>query len=228
MLIIRKYLLYCRPFSTARRWLLAADIWCYNRRMKAMFGRRLPYFIGLLAFEFVVILIIVVWTFRGNEGFFRSIYDFFAGSSVVFSVFDFIWNNAELISGVVVLAALALLYISFRQFQRGRAVNRVHSWARNSVVALAQYRQKTANDLPAAGYGGARVLIDKLADSSKLALEDARILGGEINTRARKTVAGLREVERKLNDEDASLFDDLQDLQQDFADVMILAFEFVK
>jgi len=196
--------------------------------MKAMFGRRLPYFIALLTFEFIVILIIVVWTFRGSEGFFRSIYEFFAGNAVVLSVFDFIWNYAELISGVVVLAALLLLYISFRKFQRGRAVNRIHSWARNSVVALAQYRQKTANDMPAAGYGSARVLIGKLADSSKLALDDARIMGGEINARVRKTVERLRAVEQKLDAEDASLFDDLQDLQQDFADVMILAFEFVK
>ena len=220
-------MLYRCPFSRAPR-LPPADIWCYNRRMKAMFGRRLPYFIALLAFEFIVILIIVVWTFRGNEGFFRSIYDFIARSSVALSIFDFIWNYAEVISGVVVVAALLLLYFSFRQFQRGRAVNRIHSWARNSVVALAQYRQKTANDLPSGSYGGARVLIVKLAESSALALDDARILGGEISARARKTVAGLQAVEQKLDAEDPSLFDDLQDLQQEFADVMILAFEFVK
>ncbi len=196
--------------------------------MKAMFGKRFPYFIALLTFEFIVILIIVVWTFRGSEGFFRSIYDFIARSSVALSVFNFIWDFAEAISGVVVLAALALLFISFKRFQRGRAVNRLHAWARNGVVALAQYRQQTTGDSSAARYFDVRVLVDKLVANSKLALEDARILGGEINTRARKTVAGLAAVQLKVEAEDPSLFDDLQDLQHEFADVMILAFELVK
>ena len=196
--------------------------------MKSMFGKRFPYFIALLAFELFVILIIIVWTFRGNEGFFRSIYDFIAGSRVALNIFDFIWDYAEAISGVIVMAALLLLFFSFKKFQRDRAVNRLHAWARNGVVVLAQYRQQAADDSPAYRFGEVKVLIDKLVESSKPVVDDARVLGGEINTRARKTVAGLLSVQQKLAAEDASLYDDLQDLQHDFADVMILAFESVK
>jgi len=196
--------------------------------MKAMFGKRFPYFIALLAFEFIIILIIIVWTFRGTEGFFRSIYDLIAQSSVALSIFEFIWDYAEAISGVVVLAALVLLFLSFKRFQRGRAVDRLHSWARNGVVALAQYRQQTIGDSSAARYWDVKVLVDKLVAGSKPALEDAGVLGGEINTKARKTIAGLAAVQLKVAAEDPSLFDDLQDLQHEFADVMILAFESVK
>jgi hypothetical protein len=196
--------------------------------MKAMLGKRFPYFIALLAVQLILILITVVWTFHGSVGFFGSIYDFIARSPGAFSVFDFIWEYAEVFSGVVVLAALALLFFSFKRFRRGSAVDRLHAWARSGVVALAQYRQQTAGDSSAARYFDVKVMIDKLVVNSKLALEDARVLGGEIYTRVRKTVAGLGAVQLKLAGEDPSLFEDLQDLQHEFADVMILAFELVK
>jgi DNA polymerase III psi subunit len=73
-----------------------------------------------------------------------------------------------------------------------------------------------------------RVLIDKLITNSSFALADARILRGEINEKTRKTVEVLHVIREKLAHEDESLFDDLQTLQHDFADVMILAFEFIK
>jgi hypothetical protein len=196
--------------------------------VKALFGKRLPYFIALLVLELLVIFIIVIWTFRGTDGVFRSVYDFLSGNRVVLNIFEFIWNYAEALSGIIVLVALLLLFISFMKYRRERAVNRLHSWARNSVVVLAQYHQQSAADPPAGWYIEVKAVLDKLTDGSRLALDDARVMGGEINARTRKTVEGLRAVREKLAAEDASLYDDLQDLQHDFADVMILAFEFVK
>jgi hypothetical protein len=198
--------------------------------MRAMFGKRLPYFIALLVIEVIVIVIIVIWTFKDISGAFRSAYDFIGKSSVFFNIFNFIWDYAEVISGIVVLAALVIVFISFKKWQRERAVNRLHAWARNGVVLLAQYRKETADDddSPAEWYQEVQVLLKKLLADSDLALADARILRGEINTKTVRTVDVLRIVEAKLAKEDESLFEDLPDLQHDFADVMILAFEFIK
>jgi hypothetical protein len=191
--------------------------------MKSLFGKRLPYFLALLIIEVIVIIVLVIWIFKG------AIYDFVSKSSIAFHILDFIANWAGAISGVIVLAALFLLFISFRKFQRRRAINRLHNWARNAVVILAQYRQQSGHeaDSPAGQFEEARALLEKLTDKASLALADARNLGGEIYDRTRETIDGLRAIEAKLADEDESLFDDLQALQHDFADVMILAFEFI-
>jgi hypothetical protein len=198
--------------------------------MKSMFGKRLPYFLALVIIEVIIIVILVIWTFKDTSGFFASIYDFFARSPGVLNVLGFIADWAEAISGAIVLAALVLAFISFRKFQRGRAINRLHSWARSGVVILAQYRKESAGkaDSPEERYGGAKVVVERLMLNSRLALADARNLRGEIDARTRKTVEELRAVKVKLANEDESLFDDLQTLQHDFADVMILAFEFIE
>jgi ABC-type multidrug transport system fused ATPase/permease subunit len=192
--------------------------------MKSMFGKLLPYFLALVIIEVIVIIILAIWTFQG------TIYDFISKSSVAFNILGFIADWAEVITGAIVLAALVLVYISFRKFQRGRAINRLHNWARNGVVILAQYRQESAGaaDSPAERYEDVGVLLDKLMAKSSPALADARKLRGEIHARTRKTVEELRVVKVKLANEDESLFDDLQALQHDFADVMILAFELIK
>jgi hypothetical protein len=191
--------------------------------MKSLFGKRLPYFLALVIIDVVVIIISVLWSFQG-------VYDFFSKIPAAFHFFNFIADWAGAISGVVVLAALALLFISFRKFQRRRAIHRLHNWARNAVVILAQYRQRSASvaDSPAERYEGAKVLLEKLMAKASLALADARNLSGEIYDRTRETIDGLRAMEAKLASGDESLFDDLQTLQHDFADVMILAFEFIK
>jgi hypothetical protein len=171
-----------------------------------MFGKRLPYFIALLVIEAIVIVIIVIWTFADTSGGFRSAYDALTGVPVLSGIFNFIWDFAEAISGIIVLAALALVFVSFRKWQRGRATTRLHGWARNGVVVLAQYRKEIdAGDDPVADrYAGAGILIDKLLAKAGLALDDAHRLGGEIDVKVRKTVPGLHTAKEKLPDEDVS------------------------
>jgi tetratricopeptide (TPR) repeat protein len=192
--------------------------------MKSMFGKRLPYFLALVAIEVIVIIVLVIWIFQG------AVYDFISKSSVAFHILDFIANWAVAISGAIVLAALSLLFISFQKFRRRRAVNRLHNWARDGVVILAQYRQQNTGeaDSPAGRYEEAKTLLEKLVAKAGLALADARNLRGEIYEKTREIIDGLRVIEAKLAGEDPSLFDDLQALQHNFADVMILAFEFIK
>jgi hypothetical protein len=192
--------------------------------MKSIFGKRLPYFLALVILEVIVIAIVVIWTFKG------AAYNFISKSSAAFHFFNFIADWSLAFSGAIVVAALAIAYISFSRFRRERAVNRLHTWARNGVVLLAQYRKESAaeTDSLAERYEEAGLLLDKLMANTKLALADARILRGEINDKALKTVEALHAVREKLASEDDSLFDDLQALQHDFADVMILAFELIK
>ncbi len=196
--------------------------------MKAIFGKWFPYFLALLILQIIVIIIVVIWTFN-DSGVFMSIYDFLGKSPAAFSVFDFIADHAEYISAFIVLLELGIIIISLRKFQRIRAVNRLHNWARNSVVILAQYRQALESDSPGGDkFEKVRILVVKLIANSNTTLADAGTLGGEIKDKTRKTVEALRAVREKLINEDDSLFDDLQTLQHDLADIMILAFEFIK
>jgi hypothetical protein len=198
--------------------------------MRRIFGKLLPLFLVLIIFQLIVLVIVVIWAYQDSSGPLKAAYDFIGKSPVAFDVFNFITDFAEIISGVVVFIALVILIISLRKFQRGRAVNRLHNWARNSVVVLAQYRQANPDDDDSGSdrYEGVRVLVDKLIANSNFALADARALRGEIHDKTRRTVAALHTVREKLASEDDSLFDDLQTLQHDFADIMILAFEFIK
>ena len=198
--------------------------------MKVIFGKRLPFFLALLIFQVIVIIIVLIWTFRDAGGLFKSAYDFIGKSPVALSILNFIAGFAEYISGSVVVIALVILLISLKRYQRGRAINRLHNWAQNGVVLLAQYRQENPGtlDSQAYRYNEVRVRVDKLLVKYKLTLADARILGGEINEKTRRTVEVLQIIRKKLANEDETLFDDLKTLQHDFADVMILAFEFIK
>jgi hypothetical protein len=192
--------------------------------MKAMFGKRLPYLLALVILEVIVIVIVVIWAFKG------AAYDFISKSSAAFNIFGFIADWSMAFSGAIVLAALVIAFISFNKFRRDRAVNRLHTWARNGVVILAQYRKESTGptDSSAERFEEVVVLLDKLMTNAALALADARHLSGEINDKTVKTVEELRAVREKLAGEDGSLFDDLEALQHDFADVMILAFELIK
>ncbi len=196
--------------------------------MKAVFGRWLPLFLSLLIFQVIVLVIVVIWTFRDSQGVLGSAADFISKSPVAVDIFTVITDYAEIISGFVVVVALVILFISIRKYQRGKAVNRLHNWARNSVVTLAQYRQAADTGDSVDKWEEARVVIVKLTTDYKSILSDARVLGGEIHDKTRVTVSLLRGAREKLVNEDESLFEDLQTLQHDFADIMILAFEFIK
>jgi hypothetical protein len=196
--------------------------------MKAIFGKWLPYFLALLGVEIILIFITVVWVFKDSG--LKPVYDLFSRNPVVFNVLEFMADWAEAISGAIAIIALVILYIGFRKLQRSRAVNRLHIWARNGVVVLAQYRKETGDDAdsPTERYGKVEAVLEKLMATSGQALSDASVLGGEIHGRTKGAVEGLRTIKVKLSGEDVSLFEDLEALQHDFADVMILAFEFIK
>jgi hypothetical protein len=198
--------------------------------VRAVFGKRLPYFLALLGVQIFVIIIVVIWTFEDSSGFVHSIYNLFVKNSGVFGVFNFIADYADIFSGLVVCIALYLLFISLRKYQRARAINRLHNWARNGVVVLAQYREHKPNpgNPSLDRFEELRLVLDKLLESSKVALGDAGYIGGEVNEKTKVTVEDLRIIRGKLAEEDHSLFDNLQELQHNFADTMIIVFELIK
>jgi hypothetical protein len=193
--------------------------------MRVIFGRWLPYFLGLLAVQFIVIIIVVIWTFGNSAGFMGSIYNSIANNNGLYHSLDFIVDWADVFSGLVVCTALCILLISLRRYHRERAVNRLHSWARNGVVALAHYRQKSTGIFDRYSRDEVMVLVDRMVNTSKKAIADAGYLRGEINLRTRQTVGILYNIQDKLNGGEDSLPNDLRTLQHDFAGVMILAFE---
>jgi hypothetical protein len=203
------------------------DVIIFN--VRDVFGKRLPYFLALIVVQVLIIIIVVIWTFEGSSGFIQSIYNLFVKSPAVFGVFNFIADYADIFSGLVVCAALYLLLVSLRKYHRDRAISRLHNWARNGVVVLAQYREKPGvGDPPLDRFEELRLVLDKLLESSKVALGDARYIGGEVNDKTKVTVEELRIVREKLADAASSLVDNLQELQHSFADTMIIVFELIK
>jgi len=198
--------------------------------VRVVFGKRLPYFLALIVVQIFVIIVIVIWTFEESSGFIHSIFNLFVKSPAVFGVFNFIADFADIFSGLVVCVALYLLFVSLRKYHRDRAISRLHNWARNGVVVLAQYRQQKpgAGRAPLDRFEELRLVLDRLLDSSKVALGDARYIGGEVNDKTRLTVEELRILREKLANEDNSLLDNLQEIQHSFADMMIIAFELIK
>jgi hypothetical protein len=144
--------------------------------------------------------------------------------------FNTITDFSAAISGFVVCLALGILLLNLRKYRRGRAVIRIHSWARNGVVALAQYRQENADvtDYQVGSFDGVKAVMDKLGNNIRVVINDARILGGELNDKTKQTVATLDTIKEKLVTDDDSLYEDLKVLQHDMADIMIRAFEIMK
>jgi|GEM_PF-2419837 len=198
--------------------------------MRQIFGKHIYAFLALLIFQIFIIFVVLVVTFQSSGGPFQSIYLSVSGNSGLLGIFNTITDFAAAISGFVVCTALVVLLLNLRKYQRDRAVIRVHSWARNGVVVLAQYRQDNADvsNYQDGSFDGVKVVVDKLHDNINVVVSDARILGGDLNSKTKETIAILDKIEGKLLTDDDSLHEDLKVLQHDMADIMIRAFEIMK
>jgi hypothetical protein len=198
--------------------------------MREIFGKQLNAFLALLIFQVFIIFVVVVVTFGTSGGPIQSLYLLISKSPGLAGMFDTITDYSSAISGLVVCAALTILLFNLRKYQRDRAIIRLHNWARNCVVTLAQYRQENvdAAEHNPDSFDGVKNILDKMNSGIRVVITDARILGGELNDKVQKTIGVLGTIENKLGNKDASLFDDLQDLQHDLADIMIRAFEFFR
>jgi hypothetical protein len=196
--------------------------------MKEIFNKHVNAFLALLAFQILIIIVVVVVTFSDAGGPISALYRLVSKSPGFLGIFNTITDWSAAISGFVVCTALVILLLNLRKHQRDRAIIRLHSWARNGVVVLAQYRQENAEaaEHQSGNFDGVKPVLDKLNHNMNLAMNDARILGGELNDRLKKTFRIMHAIEDKLGNHDKSLFEDLQSLQHDLAGIMIRAFEF--
>ena len=198
--------------------------------MKEIFNKQVNAFLALLIFQILIIFVVVVETFQDLGGPIHSFYKLISKSPGLLGIFQTITDFSAAISGFVVCIALVILLFNLRKYQRDRAIIRLHNWARNGVVVLAQYRQENADtaDSQEENFDGVKAILDKMNANLRLVIADARILGGELNEKIKKAIGVLQVMEVKLVNNDKSLFADLQDLQHDLADIMIRAFEFFR
>jgi hypothetical protein len=195
--------------------------------MREIFNKHTNAFLALLVFQILIIIVVLVVTFH-DSGPFGFFYRIVSKSPGLLGTFNTITDFSAAISGFVVCTALVILLLNVRRHQRDRAIIRLHNWARNGVVLLAQYRQENAEAVEhqSGGFDGVKDLVDKLNNNANTVMTDARILSGELKGRIGMTIGMLHDIEMKLVKNDKSLFEDLQGLQHDMADIMIRAFEF--
>ena len=149
--------------------------------------------------------------------------------------FDFIIDWAEALSvAAACLASIALiLTLRERRLRRLRrlrrpkqALNTLHRWAMDTVVAINTFRDRdfSQEDQALRRYNEVRVLIDNIKVNTHTALADARLLGGELEDNTKRAVDTLSKVDKKVKKHDDSAFEDLETLADAFANVMISAF----
>ena len=194
--------------------------------MRSFFGKYLIPFIVLVSFQAIIIVVVIVDIFRDSNDILSAIFDFFGGWSLCLTLFYFIADTSAFISSVVICLVMALLFIRVRRIARSHAFNRAHKWSQNAVVILAQYRENRSEaDYQSGRFDDLRIALLSISADSSHMLFDARILGGELGAKIKKAVSSLKTLEEKTHLEDRTVFNDLQHLQHDLADVMIYIFE---
>ena len=146
--------------------------------------------------------------------------------------FDFIIDWAEALSVAAACLASIALILTFRERRLRRlrrpkqALNTLHSWAMDTVVAINTFRDRdfSKEDQALRRYNEVRVLIDNIKVNTHTALADARLLGGELEDNTKRAVDTLSKVDKKVKKHDDSAFEDLETLADAFANVMISAF----
>ncbi len=146
--------------------------------------------------------------------------------------FDFIIDWAEALSVAAACLASIALILTFRERRLRRlrrpkqALNTLHSWAMDTVVAINTFRDRdfSQEDQALRRYNEVRVLIDNIKVNTHTALADARLLGGELEDNTKRAVDTLSKVDKKVKKHDDSAFEDLETLADAFANVMISAF----
>ena len=198
--------------------------------MKSIFGKYLFLcFIGIII-EVIVLIVVLIQTFRLTNDLAVSIFDFINNQAIILDVFNFIVNWAVTLSFIAVGLILVAFFINFKKYRRNRALNRVHDWAKNAILLLADYRQRDSGlqDSPLARNEGTRVLTDALKAHGRTILANAHSLGGELDTKTKKAVHTLFDIDEKLEKNDESAYEDLRTLQHDLADVMMATFEYLQ
>lgn len=188
-----------------------------------MFQKYLVAFWVLVGLQVIVILTVIIHALMpGSPWLFEIVNKW----SVFRGVFTFVANQAEIISIIIVVLALALLYLSFRKRDRGPTRNRLHDWATDAVVTLSQYRQqRSQQDFDQENFEELHTILIQLAENSRNIASDARVFDSELRERIKTAIDLLQECVKKSGDKDISVFADTQFLQLKLTDIMLSTYQ---
>ena len=195
--------------------------------MKSILGKYFYPCLAAIIIELIIVFVALVDSLKAITNFAGSIHDFVADIEVLNSIFSFIADWAIALSIVILLVIVLLVLFDIRRIRRSYALSRIHDWAQNSVLILADYRQRDdgLHDSPLIRYEGIKLLINALKVHSSATLANAKIIGGELETKTQKALETFNGIDEKVARNDDSAFNDLRTLQHDLADVMTSTFE---
>lgn len=195
--------------------------------MKSILGRYFYPCLAAIIVEIIVVFVVLVNNFRATSSFVRSIYDFFGDNEVLSSIFTFIADWSIVLSIVLLFVIVLMMLFDIRRIRRSRALSRIHDWAQNSVLILADFRQRdeSLHNSPLIRQEGIKLLTNALKVHSSAMLTNAKIIGGALESKTQKAVDTFNAIDEKVARNDESAFNDLRTLQHHLADVMTSTFE---
>ena len=145
--------------------------------------------IGIII-EVILVFVELIKIYRISNSLADSLYGFFVGNTVPKNILDCISDWAIIIGIIPFIVILALLIFNIRNSRRRRALSRIHDWAQNGVLIFSDYRQRDGNlrETQSVRTKGIRVMLDVLKQHSNVALTEAKIVGGELETNTKETI----------------------------------------
>jgi len=195
--------------------------------MKSVFGRYFALCLAGIILEAIILITVLIQALQLTNSVARSLFYIINDWEIALSAFRFITHWAEALSAFAVCLILIALFANFRKYRRKHALSQLHTWSRDMVLTLADYRQRatTLENSPLERHEIMRVLMDRLKARYRTALANSQILGGELDVNTKRAVQAIFTIDNKVERLDDSVFNDLSTLQHDLSEVMIAAFE---
>jgi hypothetical protein len=110
--------------------------------VKSSLGKYLYPCIAGILIEAIVLFVVLVDNFRATSALAESIYTFFGNNAVLQNIYDFLVEWAVIICIIPIFVILVLLFVDIRRHRRIHTLRRIHDWAQNAVLILADYRKR--------------------------------------------------------------------------------------
>lgn len=195
--------------------------------MKSVFGRYLALCVAGISIEIILLVIILVDSFKYSSNLAQSLYNFIGNSPIALDIFNFLADWAAAISIFAIFLVAVPFFLNFQKYRRYRALKKLHDWAKNAILVISDYRKRDVGLQYSSleRYEVVTIMINALKKHHHAALACSKIIGGDLDANTRKLVNALVTIEEKVKKHDDSAFEDLKSLHHDIANIMIYAFE---
>jgi len=195
--------------------------------MKSVFGRYLALCIVGISIEIILLVVILIDSFKYPSNLAQSLYNFIGNWPIALDIFNFLADWAAAISIFALFLVAIPFFLNFQKYRRYRALNKLHDWAKNAILVISDYRQRDVGlqHLSLERYEAVTIMINVLKKHHHAILASSKIIGGDLDANTRKSVNALVTIEEKVKKHDDSAFEDLKSLHHDIANIMIYAFE---